>query len=155
MLDDGAPQDQHVDSGIAAASGGVLRHAERRLRCRCAPWLHPRHPADLEFADDLVGDLVVEARPIGTGSGRKQRVWTSRISATGAASLSRDFQPVTENPAELSLSLARDASTSASGCRVQCLVPWRRRRLGEPPPTCCRVIRTGAAAALHIQNRGR
>ena len=67
VLDHGTPEDQHVDPGVEPAGGGVLRHGERRLRRRRSPGLDPGHAAGLQLGDDLGGDFVVEARPVGTG----------------------------------------------------------------------------------------
>ena len=68
MLDDGAPKDEDVYPRIAPACGGVLRHGERRLDRGRAPGLNPREAAGLQFADDLVCDIVVKARPIRAGA---------------------------------------------------------------------------------------
>ena len=68
VLDHGPPEDQHIDPGIVPAGGGVLRHGERRLRRRRAPGLDPGHAAGLQLGDDLGGDFVVEARPVGAGT---------------------------------------------------------------------------------------
>ena len=54
---------------ILPAGGGVLWHGERRFRRRRAPRLDPGHAAGLQFADDLGGDFVVEARPVRAGTG--------------------------------------------------------------------------------------
>ena len=131
VLDDRAPENQHVDAGVAALCRGVLRHGERRLRRRRPPGLDPGHAAGLQFGDDLVGDFVIEARPVLAGTGASGRVWTSRISATGAASLSRDLQPVTENPVR-TLTLG-----GVAGCSPQkgvCRRPWRGQGEGLPLP---------------------
>ena len=83
MLDDGAPQDQHIDPGISALRGSVARHGERRFdRCR-PPWLHPGNTAGLQLSDDLVGDFGVKACPVVAGTELVWCVWTSRFSATG------------------------------------------------------------------------
>ena len=68
VLNDGAPQNQHVNPGIAALRRGVARHGERRLDRRRPPWLHPRDAAGLQFGDDLVGDFGVKARAVLTGA---------------------------------------------------------------------------------------
>ena len=88
MLDDGTPQDQHIDPGIAALRRGIVRHGERRLGRRRPPGLHPGDAAGLQLGDDLVGDFVVKARPVVAGASVGRYVWTSRFSATGAGSLS-------------------------------------------------------------------
>ena len=87
----------------------VVRHRERRLGRRRPPGLDPGHPAGLQLGDDLVGDFGVEARPVLAGTRSSSSVLTSRFSATGAASLSRDLQPVTANPVR-TLTLNRDAA---------------------------------------------
>src|SRR5271166_4881072 len=69
VLDDGAPEDEHVHARIAAPGGGVFRHSERRLRRCCAPGLDPGHAPGLQLGDDLGGDFVVKARPVGAGTG--------------------------------------------------------------------------------------
>ena len=68
VLDHGAPEDQHIDAGIASASGRVPRHRERRLRRRSAPRLDPGHTAGLQLGDDLASDFVIEVRPVGAGT---------------------------------------------------------------------------------------
>jgi hypothetical protein len=68
-LDDGAPQDQHIDSGIAALGRDILRHRERRVRCRGPPRLNPGHAACFQFADDLVGDFLIKPGAVLTGTG--------------------------------------------------------------------------------------
>ena len=47
-LDDGTPQDQHVDPGISALRRRVARHRERRLDRRRPPWLHPGDTAAIK-----------------------------------------------------------------------------------------------------------
>ena len=61
VLDDSAPENEHVDAGVAAPRGGVLRHGERRLRRGRTPRLDPRQPPSVQLADDLCGDLVIQA----------------------------------------------------------------------------------------------
>src|SRR3546814_9277205 len=68
-LDDGAPEDQDVDPGVAPLGRGTLRHGERRLGFRGAPRLYPGNAAGLQLGDDLVGDFLIEARPVVTGTG--------------------------------------------------------------------------------------
>jgi hypothetical protein len=68
-LDDGAPQDQHIDSGIAALGRCVLRHREGRVRPRCSPRLDPGHAAYFQFGNDLVGDFLVEPGAVLTVTG--------------------------------------------------------------------------------------
>ena len=46
-LNDGAPQDQDIDPGIAPIGGRVLRHGERSAGCRRSPRLDPGHPGAL------------------------------------------------------------------------------------------------------------
>ena len=71
VLDDGAPEDQHVDAGILPAGRGVLRHGERRLgRCR-SPGLDPGKPAGFQLGEDPAGDFIIEARPLGAGTGAR------------------------------------------------------------------------------------
>lgn len=67
VLDHGTPEDQHVDPGVEPAGAGVLWHGERCLRRRRAPRLDPGHAAGLQLGDDLRGNFIVEARPVGTG----------------------------------------------------------------------------------------
>src|SRR5450631_1650152 len=71
VLDDGAPQDQHIDPGISALRGSVARHGERRLDRRRPPRLHPGDTTGLQLGDDLVGDFCIKARAVvaGTNSG--------------------------------------------------------------------------------------
>ncbi len=68
VLDHSAPQDQDVDPRILPASGGVLRHGERRLRRRRPPRLDPRDAAGLQLGNDLTGDFVIETRPVVAGA---------------------------------------------------------------------------------------
>jgi hypothetical protein len=45
-LNDGAPQDQDIDPGIAPIGGRVLRHGERSAGCRrCHGWIQGTRPA--------------------------------------------------------------------------------------------------------------
>src|SRR3981081_2360580 len=67
-LDNGAPQDQHIDPGISALRGRVARHRERRLDRHRSPWLHPGDTPGLQFGDDLVSDFSVKARTIIAGT---------------------------------------------------------------------------------------
>jgi len=64
VLDRRAPHDQHVDSVIEALGSAILRQTERCLCCRGASRLRPRHPAGFKLGDDLLGDFLVEARPV-------------------------------------------------------------------------------------------
>jgi hypothetical protein len=57
----------------------------------------PRH-SGLQLSDDLAGDFFVEV-PGFRWCAPEQHVLTSRVSPTGAAGLSRGFQPITANPA--------------------------------------------------------
>src|SRR3546814_14053773 len=68
-LDDGAPEDQDVDPGVAPLGRGILRHGERRLGFRGAPRLYPGNAAGLQLGDDLVGDFLLgsEERRVGNG----------------------------------------------------------------------------------------
>ncbi|KIU01683.1 hypothetical protein QU38_00370, partial [Staphylococcus aureus] len=63
VLDDGAPEDQHIDPRIMPAGGGVPRHGERRLRRGGPPRLDPGYAAGLQLAHELTGGFVVKARP--------------------------------------------------------------------------------------------
>ena len=67
-LYDCTPQDQHIDPGVAAAGRGILRHGEGCPRGRRAPGLDPGHAACLQLGDDLVGDFLIEARPVPAGA---------------------------------------------------------------------------------------
>jgi hypothetical protein len=67
-LDDGGPEDQHVDPGIAALGRRVLRHGDRSFRLGGPPRLNPGHTAGLQLGDDLVGDFLIEARPVSTSA---------------------------------------------------------------------------------------
>jgi hypothetical protein len=72
-LDDGAPEDEHVHARIAALSRGVYRQSERRPRRRRSPGLHPGHTAGFQLDDDLVGNLLIEARPVQAGASGRVR----------------------------------------------------------------------------------
>jgi hypothetical protein len=61
LLNDRAPEDQHIDAGVGPAGGGVLRQAQRGLGG--TPGLHPGHPPLLQLPDDPVRYLLIEARP--------------------------------------------------------------------------------------------
>src|SRR6185437_1714240 len=58
------------DHRIVSASSRVLRHGERRFRRRRVPGLDPGHAAGLKLVDNLGGDFVVKARPIGAERAR-------------------------------------------------------------------------------------
>lgn len=61
-------QDEHVDARIAVLGGSVLRHGQRRLNRRRAPRLHLWQPPSFQLGDDLVGDILIEARPVLAGA---------------------------------------------------------------------------------------
>jgi hypothetical protein len=65
----GHPQDQDIDAAVGPAGRGIFRQAERRGGAdrRSRPRLNPGHPALFKIADDLVGDLLVEAGAVGKG----------------------------------------------------------------------------------------
>jgi len=71
VLDDGAPEDQHIDAGIAASRGRVPGHGEGRLGRRCPPRLNPGKPAGLQLGENHAGDFIIEARPVGAGTGAR------------------------------------------------------------------------------------
>jgi hypothetical protein len=104
--------------------------AREAFGCGRLPGLNPGHAAGLELGDDLVGDFLVETRPVlaqaGTGGVFQHR----GFSATGAASFSRDSQPVTDDPAGLSLFLAGrgHGRAMAADCRELHLVSRCERR---------------------------
>ena len=98
VFNDGAPQNQHVNSRVAALRRSIARHGERRLDRRRPPWLHPWDAAGLQFGDDLVGDFGVKARPILTGA-RVRFLAEHRGSPRRAPEASLPTsQPVTTNP---------------------------------------------------------
>ncbi len=104
MLDDGAPEDQHVDPRVAAMRGGVLGYGERRLRRRRSPGLDPWDTAGLQLGDDLVGDFLVKPRSVTSGtsvSGVSGHRGSPRRAPRASLAIS---QPVTANPSALSLS---------------------------------------------------
>ena len=106
MLDDSAPEDQHVDARIAAPGDGVLRHGEGALAA-AVPTAEPREAAGLQLGDDLAGDFVIEARPVTSRNGRAVHVWTSRVSATGAGASLPALNPSRRTGSALSLSAGR------------------------------------------------
>ena len=68
VLVDGGPKDQHVDPGIAALGRRVLRHGDRSFRRGGSPRLNPGRSPGLQLGDNLVGDFLIEARPVPTGA---------------------------------------------------------------------------------------
>ena len=67
-LDHGSPEDQDVYAAVLPVSRRVFRHGQRRFGRRRPPGLDPGHAAGLQFGDDLVGDFVIEARPVLAGA---------------------------------------------------------------------------------------
>ncbi len=65
VRDHRAPEDQHIDPRVAAPGCGVGRHGERRLGRGRPPGLDPGQPSGLQFGQDLAGDFVIQARPVG------------------------------------------------------------------------------------------
>jgi hypothetical protein len=55
--------------GVAPLGGSVPGEAERRLRRRRPPGLHPRRPTCLQLGNDLVGDFLIKPPPVLTGAG--------------------------------------------------------------------------------------
>jgi hypothetical protein len=68
-LNDGAPQDQDIDPGIAPIGGRVLRHGERSAGCRRSPRLDQGTRPRFQLSDDLVGDFLIKPRPAVSGTG--------------------------------------------------------------------------------------
>lgn len=64
----GRPQDQNIQTAVLAAGRCVPPHRQRCLRRRRPPGLHPGRTAGFELGDDLVGDFVIEVRPIFAGA---------------------------------------------------------------------------------------
>src|SRR3546814_17280070 len=68
-LDDGAPEDQDVDPGVAPLGRGILRHGERRLGFRGHPRLYPGNADGLQLGAALVGDFLLADSPVVPGTG--------------------------------------------------------------------------------------
>jgi hypothetical protein len=68
VLDHGTPEDQHVDPRVLAVGRGILRHGERRVRGHSPPRLNPGHAAGFQLCNDLIGDFLIKARPVSTGT---------------------------------------------------------------------------------------
>jgi hypothetical protein len=68
VLDHRVPEGQHIDPRVLALGRGILRHGERRFGRHGSPRLNPGHAAGLELGDDLVGDFLIQARPVPTGT---------------------------------------------------------------------------------------
>jgi hypothetical protein len=101
-----------LTSAVLPCGSRVFRHRNRNLRCRRSPRLNPWDAAGLKLGDDLIGDFLIEARPILAGASASgvsghcgSPRWVPRVS--------RGLQPSRLNPAELSLCRASD-SLSAS-----------------------------------------
>lgn len=67
-LDYGSPENQNVNPAILPVSRRVLRHREWRFCRGRPPGLDPGHSAGFKFGDDLVGDFLIEARPVLAGA---------------------------------------------------------------------------------------
>ncbi len=63
MLDDRAPEQQHIDPGIGPAGQGIAGHARCQSTRRCirgGPWLNPWEAFCFKLGDDLGRDLIIE-----------------------------------------------------------------------------------------------
>ena len=69
-----APQDQHIDPGIAAAADRVAGEGKGSLHRRGAPGLNPGDAAGLQFGDDPGGDFLIQAGPVPAGPGARRCV---------------------------------------------------------------------------------
>ena len=69
LFDRAPPEKQDVDAAVGTIGRSIFRHGERRFCCGRTPRLDPRHSAGLKLGDDLVGDFVIEARPVLAGTG--------------------------------------------------------------------------------------
>src|SRR6516162_9680264 len=67
-LDHRAPEDDHINSRVLAPGRRVLRQGKRRLRSRSPPRLNPGHVTSPQLCDDLVGDFLIKALPVPTGT---------------------------------------------------------------------------------------
>ena len=105
----------------------------------------PGHAAGLQLGDDLVGDFVIKARPVVAGTGASGVFWTSRFSATGAASLSRGLQPVTANPVR-TLTLYLHLRTR----RDQLGSPWEPRGRVRSMREACRRAKIKPEISFHV-----
>ena len=81
--------------------------AERRLRRRGAPRLHPGHTAGLQLGDDLVGDFVIKARPVLDRSARERYCLDIADLRDGRREPLSRPQPVTAKPRALLLSASK------------------------------------------------
>jgi hypothetical protein len=63
-----APKDQDIDSRVVTLGRRVPRHRKRRFGCHGSPRLDSAHTAGLQLSDDLVGDFLIETRPVPTGT---------------------------------------------------------------------------------------
>ena len=91
-LDDGRPQHQDVDAGIAPAGRGIDRHGAGAGGG--IPGLDPGKPSRLELGDDAVGDLGIEAlTDIGHGSAPSKHRTRGR-NGGGAAGADRQSPPI-------------------------------------------------------------
>ena len=73
-FDHGSPEDEDVNATVLPVSRRVFRHRQRRFCRSRTPGLDPGHPASLKFGDDLVGDFVIEGRPVLAGARASSRV---------------------------------------------------------------------------------
>src|SRR5258708_221734 len=87
----------------------ILRHRDEGFGCRCAAGLNPRHAADFEFGDNLVGDFLIKAGPVlaqaGTSASSVFRHRGSPQPAPRASLATLDLSRTT-HPGELSLFVA-------------------------------------------------
>lgn len=97
VLDDGAPEDQHIDPGIMPAGGGVLRHGERRLRRLGPPGLDPGHtPAS---NSPMILPVISSYRLVRSWPARADAVFLDIADLrNGRRKLSPSSQPVTAKP---------------------------------------------------------
>ena len=68
VLDRAPPEQENVDATVGTVGRSIFRQGQRRFCRGRTPGLDPGHAAGLELGDDLVGDFVIEGRPVLTGA---------------------------------------------------------------------------------------
>ena len=117
---------QDIDPGIATIGRRVLRHGKRRAGRRRSPRLDPRHAARFQLGNDLVGDFLIEPRPILTSRARVAILDIADLRDGRREPLSH-LEPVTENQSALFLYLpSYRPVASSSTCHASAARPCVR-----------------------------
>ena len=72
-FDHGSPENEDVNATVLPVGRRIFRHRQRRFCRGRTPGLNPGDASGLKFGNDLVGDFVIEVRPVLAGARASSR----------------------------------------------------------------------------------